>query len=163
MDALLTGHRRVEKTTPFAHSYLPDLGAVFLGKARPPFSGTDTLPMNVHRVAEAWLRVQKSRLVFGEGDRLACDAFLQTAVDSGYEIRLIYFEVADEQAKRRREIRAAENGLKLQNQGWVKGRGSKAERLAEKWGAIRVDANRGLEGVAMAVLRVVPELTCRPC
>lgn len=162
MEALLAGQRRSPKTVPFAHDRLPDIGAVLLGKSRPPFSGTDTLPMNVARVAEAWLERQGDRLVLGEGDRLAYDGFFKTASDNGYRVRILNFEVRDAQAQLRREIRAAENGLKLQNFTWVKGRTSKAQRLASNWDAVPIDANGDLESVALEVLRAVPELECRP-
>src|SRR5947208_9892815 len=59
--------------------------AVELGARRGSFSGTDALPMDAVRHAEAWLRDTHpgAPLVLGEGARLGNARFLQAAVQAG--------------------------------------------------------------------------------
>lgn len=102
---------------------------VELGVRRPPFSGTDTLPMNAVTAAERYLQhlPECPPVVVAEGARLANQRFLSAGVAAGMEVHLLH--LATPQAEQWREQRAKAVG-KAQNPGWVKGRTTAALNLA---------------------------------
>lgn len=108
---------------------------ILLGRRRPGFGGTDTLSMSVARVAEAWIAATPARVVCGEGDRLAYGGFFDAARSGGYQLNLIYLDTHPLIAADRRAARAAELNTKPQNDAWVKGRETKAFKLAQRYGA----------------------------
>lgn len=158
VELLLSGRRRIQHATPLAHDMVPDLNMAVLGKRQAPFGGTDTLPMNVARTAEAWISSRPARTVLGEGDRLAYRGWFEAARAAGYNLRLLLLDAPPGTAELRRGIRAAEHGLKMQNPTWVAGRGTKARRLAGELNAAVVDASQGPAAVAAEILRLVPGL-----
>lgn len=143
-DAFLadwTEQELIEK--PFAHRICKSgLGGygIILGKDRKPFSGTDTLGhtaiVNVESIYPEWARRSIS-WVFGEGDRLAVDRFMDCAKREG-TLFLFYLDTPEEIAQSRRISRANEHGLKVQNPTWVAGRKTKSHNLAYRHGAYRL-------------------------
>ena len=130
---------------PFAHRICKSgLGGygIILGKERKPFSGTDTLGHAAIGAVEAiypeWARRCIS-WVFGEGDRLAVDRFMDCANREG-NLFLFYLDTPEETAQGRRISRAKEHGIKVQNSSWVQGRKTKANNLAERHGAYRLSS-----------------------
>lgn len=114
------------------------------GKPRAAFGGTDTLGMSIARKAEAWVMGLPAPVILGEGDRLAYGRFFDVAASAGYRVHLLYLYGAPGLAAQRRARRQATLGTKPQNETWVKGRASKAARLAAEFGAVRVEARPGL-------------------
>ena len=128
---------------PFAHRIAKSgLGGygIILGKDRKPFSGTDTLGhtaiVAVEKIYPEWARRSIS-WVFGEGDRLAVDRFMDCAKREG-TLFLFYLDTPEETAQLRRLSRAQQHGLKVQNPTWVAGRKTKAHNLAQRHGAYRI-------------------------
>lgn len=109
-------------------------GVVELGKVRESFSGTDALGMSVQPLAEEWLAETTPRLVLAEGDRLSNDKFFTAVTRLGYLLSVYYLFGPDVAAERR-----ARRGSD-QDPTWVKGRASKASRLAFDWMAFELDA-----------------------
>lgn len=120
-----------------------------LGRHRPGgFSGTDALAMNVMPQAVRWIgegNFAAPHLV-GEGDRLASGKFFDAATDAGLDLRVIYLDVGEAASEARREARGSE-----QDPTWVKGRQTKCARLADEYGAIRVNGERPVGDVAAEV------------
>jgi hypothetical protein len=115
--------------------YLARDELILLGRRRPGFGGTDTLSMNIARVAEAWITSTPARVVCGEGDRLAYPGFFDAARAAGYQLNLIYLDTHPVVAHARSVARADELHVKPQNEAWVKGRNTKAFKLASRYGA----------------------------
>lgn len=145
-----------EDGMPFAHQTRGTVA--LLGKARAAFGGTDTLGMSVARTAEAWIATRPHEWVLGEGDRLAYGRFFDVAASAGYELHLIYLACPPGVAEQRRAARAAEHGLKPQNPSWVRGRASKATRLARAYGAHLIGAAHCTAAQADAIRELVPGL-----
>lgn len=158
VEFALAGRDRHHVEQPIAHDVVPSLRGAVIGRHRPPFSGTDTLAMNIAPKAEAWVRSTPYDLVIGEGDRLAYAGFLQAAMDAGYRLTLIYVDTPAPVAARRREVRAAEHGLKMQAPAWVNGRATKAQRLADRFGAHRIDGCGSPLAAYRELCRAVPRL-----
>jgi hypothetical protein len=158
LENALAGRERIEREQPLAHEELPELQAAILGRRRPPFGGTDTLPMNVARTAENWIRSRPFPLVIGEGDRLSYPAFFTAAAEAGYQLRLIYLGLPSRMAADRRAARAQQHGTSLQNPQWVKGRLTKAQRIAQEWGAVMIRADQSPEAMTRELLDAVPAL-----
>ena len=132
---------------------------VVLGRDRPPFSGTDTLENRIIlKMDDAYARwsAEGVSLVLGEGDRLAVDRFFELAQQYG-TLHPIYLTVPERVAEARRRRRAEENGLSPQNASWIKGRVTKAERLAQRWSSIRqaIPATASPEVMTKVVATVV--------
>jgi hypothetical protein len=109
--------------------------AIVLGALRPPFSGTDTLSMSVSPRALAWVvGTTLWQPILAEGDRLAHIGFLGGCADAGVDVTVVYLRCDPAVLATRREDRTAAVG-KAQNPTWVRGRESKAERLATAWQA----------------------------
>lgn len=120
---------------PFAHTVWTTRSGkqvAQLGPRREPFGGTDGLAMNAIGGVIEWLAGKPYDLVIGEGDRLACDRFF-LAVGTTYRLRVIALRIEEGRAAALRAARAAEHGLGEQDAGWVRGRATKAARLAEGW------------------------------
>lgn len=130
-----------------------DTVAVQLGRERARFGGTDTLHMGIQPHALAWMRSATVPLVVGEGDRLANDGFLEVAAEQG-ELVVVLIELGAAEALERARARAWRYGTKPQTGSWVAGRRTKTDRLAERWGALRLDGRRA-PGCLGAELREV--------
>lgn len=125
---------------PVKHSwYSSDHGvALELGHPRAPFGGTDTLSYTAITTLEAWLpTVTDCQLIVGEGDRLAIARFMELARKLG-QLHLFYLDTPPQDSQARREQRALDHGLKLQNPAWAEGRATKHARLAEQYQAHRL-------------------------
>jgi energy-coupling factor transporter ATP-binding protein EcfA2 len=119
-------------------------GVMEIGKDRDRFRGTDALAMNVINTASAVLpQLYESTDLLAEGDRLAVDRFFREVRDTGYGLELIYLDTPNEEAAARRAQRAGQG--KKQDQTWVQGRITKAQRLAERWNPARIDGSLPLE------------------
>lgn len=141
----------------FRHSSGADV--VVLGRDRSPFSGTDTLENRIiTKMEDAYARwsAEGVALVIGEGDRLAVDRFFELAQGYG-TLHPIYLTVPERVAEARRVRRAEEHGLAPQNASWVKGRATKAERLAYRWSSVRqaISATASPEVMTKVVATVV--------
>jgi hypothetical protein len=140
----LTWGRSTEIAKPFAHEmfYFGARFNVSLGKNNPPFSGTDTLSNTVinlvTKVYPSWKAMGQVETILGEGDRLATDSMMNLAKEHS-DLFLFYLDTPEELANERRTKRAEAHKLKLQNPSWVKGRKTKHERLAERFGAFQLD------------------------
>lgn len=155
-----------EHFEPIPHLRRGDL--TMPGRKREPFGGTDTLGMSIARQAEAWIASMPAPLVLAEGDRLAYAKFFGVAESAGYRLHLLHAVANPGTVAWRRRHRAEEAGTRLQNESWVQGRGSKAARLAARFGAAQLDlSHHGAEPMAATVFallrkRGVPvSLLCR--
>lgn len=144
-DALIGTAPLTVFTSPFAHYTAGPV--VVLGVRRKQFPGTDALPMNVQPKVEGWLDAAAPPLLFGEGDRLGNDKFFRALTEAGYNLVVGYL-VGEATAKARRKERGSK-----QNDAWVRGRGSKAAGLADRWRAIRLPAAAPTEGHLDALVR----------
>lgn len=109
-----------------------------IGRTRDSFSGTDALAMDIINKAEQWVATKPYRRLFAEGDRLANERFFNFVIAAGYELRVCWLAASLETVEERRAARSTRLG-KAQNAGWVKGRETKAERLAELYNAALID------------------------
>jgi hypothetical protein len=118
--------------------YEPD-PIIMLGGWREGFGGTDTLPMNVQpkvlEVLEHWEDHDTERpgRIIAEGDRLANDKFFVAASWLGWNLTVISLEAPPDVLAKRRRAREQQLGTSPQNESWVRGRETKAARLAEQW------------------------------
>lgn len=139
---LTENHSPYTVKKPFAHTlWQPDKGGkevMELGELRGTFSGTDTLAMDVQRRVVAQLQGDAHPRVLGEGDRLSNESFFDAVRSLGYGVTVVYLDVPDDIAAAWRLERAERGGGKPQNEAWVKGRITKAARLAEKVDAVRI-------------------------
>lgn len=132
MAALTAGCLRFPMVRPFAHDLLIDaktkldVQGIELGKSRASFPGTDALGLGVSPLAKAFVAGQPSRLILGEGDRLAHAGFLDAAGDEGYVVTGIYLTAPDAELERRCVARGS-----AQSVSWKAGRATKAAHLAE--------------------------------
>ncbi|MGH9094479.1 MAG: P-loop-containing protein [Acidimicrobiales bacterium] len=165
MAAATAGYTRTACTTPFAHDHLsgpsgppgwPTDGVVELGVRRATFAGTDALGMSVQPKVIGWLSTpvaaRNLTLVVGEGDRLANDRFFQAMTDAGWELHVLVLAATLSAAAERRAARGS-----TQNEAWVRGRITKTVRLAQRWGAHRVEDGPPA-AVAAALQEKVAEL-----
>lgn len=134
---------------------------ISLGKNRPPFSGTDTLSNavieKVEQIYLAWEKFDKINFILGEGDRLAISRMMELAKKHG-TLYSFYLHAPEETIHERRILRANQNGLKLQNQSWIKGRSTKHQRLAAAMGSIELDAQMDPEQLLQQVQHEIPLL-----
>lgn len=125
-----------------------DTRSSMLGFMREQFGGTDALGMNVQPKVEAWLTRHRGFMlyVFGEGDRLGNDKFFTFLKAQQFEYTVAYLDTPDEVAAERRRARGS-----TQSEAWVKGRQTKARRLADKWtpDEWRLDGTQPVEVNAM--------------
>ena len=120
---------------PEMHHTTPRGTVVEFGRERDPFRGTDTLAMNAITYAEQIVENEVHPLMLCEGDRLACDRFFD-AVSRHYSLTLVHVDAEPEELQARRAGRGTN-----QDEKWIKGRTTKAERLADKWDAVRITAD----------------------
>jgi hypothetical protein len=131
MAELTGGCHRLPVNLPVGHDRLVDVGraevvAVELGRHRPGFPGTDTLPLNVSPVACRWVAAAgPGPLVLAEGDRLAHTGFLDAAAYGGYRVTVVHLTAPPDVL----DARCAQRGS-TQNEAWRQGRLTKSARLA---------------------------------
>ena len=151
VDAYCSAYEPVDVDTPIAHrAWMDDGGLAFvtLGRNRPPFSGTDTLAMNVQPTATTWLAHPASpRIVLAEGDRLGNAKFLNAMHDAGRDVTVVYLATDPDVAAARRATRSAATGT-TQNSAWVAGRVTKVSRLVTTFDPVRIDGNRPVDEIA---------------
>lgn len=118
----------LEALKPLAHQTEARSGVVQLGRLRPGFPGTDTLSMGALPVAEAWLTGPDAPgAVIAEGDRLASAPFFDRLRAAGWTVTLAVVLVPADVLEARRAARTDWTP----NPSWLKGRDTKAYRLAE--------------------------------
>lgn len=135
-------------TQPFAHELraapTPDWpihDCLVLGSSRPgPFGGTDALGQGVGQAAIAWIALRPFPRILAEGDRLAFDGFWRAAQRAGYTLLPVLLDCPPEVLAARRVHRATITRTSPQQAAWLAGRATKAQRLADEWDAIRLDA-----------------------
>ncbi len=98
-----------------------------IGVVRDEFPGTDGLSMSIITKAERLL-VTRPANYYAEGDRLAVSRFFMAAVDAGYDLHLFWLFPPEDVVAGRRKNR-------VQKLAWMRGRDTKAARLAAAWGA----------------------------
>lgn len=103
-------------------------GIIQLGWVRENFSGTDILPLDIHRYAEALVASGKYPRIIAEGDRLAYDAFFRRAQEAGYTVTVVFLDTPEGETIARSKARG-----KAPPAAFVKGRRTKAQRIAAKW------------------------------
>lgn len=166
MAHLTAGLRRAPHRKPFAHDELLDGSgrpvAVELGHHREAFPGTDTLSMGVAPLAYAWIAGRPAELVLAEGDRLASRGFLRAATEAGYTAWLVDLDAPEPVLVARRDARGSR-----QNPTWVKGRVTKARRLAANaieygWSLISLDATRPTPDLAAELHGAIAALSALP-
>lgn len=141
LAALTDGAEADDRTEPFAHTvWATRSGAKVaqLGPRRTPFGGTDGLAMNALPTVIDWMRTRPHDLVIGEGDRLACDRFFIAVGAAGYRLAVVAIHISESASAALRAARSAEHGTGEQNAAWVKGRRTKALRLADDWATARI-------------------------
>lgn len=126
-----------------------DVSALYLGRRRSLFPGTDALSMSVHPDAVEWASRWSGvpfRTIFAEGQRLGTVGFLTTLGARG-ALTVVHLVAPEDVLQARRDGRGS-----AQNPQWVKGSRTKAYRTAE--GArdaglrvVEVDAGRPLDEV----------------
>lgn len=117
-----------------------DCGVFEIGKRRSGgFSGTDALAMNAQPAVTQFLGGLKPRLLLAEGDRLANDKFFAALAGAGYTLHVVAI-LGEDRARMHRELRGSE-----QDETWIKGRRTKVMKLADKWGAQRINAGSRLD------------------
>lgn len=121
--ALTQGLTPVEHTNP-AHLHYPQAGVTTLGRNRPDFPGTDTLPLNAITRVLQWLNQPDApTLLLAEGDRLACQPFFDGARQAGYTVTIAHVTIPTATLTHRRQQRDWHP-----NPAWLKGRDTKAAR-----------------------------------
>ena len=142
------GMKIFDAQKPVKHVGYMKQGKAFavLGEERPPFGGTDTLSYTVINGCDRWL-AKLPDIVFAEGDRLAT-ARIFASVRKQYSLSVVYLNCPDALLKARRAVRAKEFGLPMQDDGCVAGRLTKHRGLAEREGAIFLDATADPKEVA---------------
>lgn len=121
------------RTIPFAHT-LHTNGIVELGERREPYGGTDTLAMDIQPKVVNWLgqiigmsRVSR-HVIVGEGDRLGNLTFLNSAMELGWRVMLVYLMTPELVARER----AWSRGSRFDEQ-WFHGRMVKVDNLVRNW------------------------------
>lgn len=158
VNAYCAAYEPVDVPTPIAHrAWLDDgtLTFVTLGRDRPPFSGTDTLAMNVQPAVTAWLSEPTSpRLVLAEGDRLGNGKFFDAMTTAGRDLTVVYLATGTDVAAQRRAARSASTGT-TQNATWVAGRVTKVRRLVDAYEVVTIDGNRPPDDVAADLANLI--------
>lgn len=134
-----------------------EVSALYLGRLRPQFPGTDALSMSVHPDALTWVGQWTGRpfsTLFAEGQRLGTVGFL-TALAERAETVVVHLTASDEVLNARRDARGS-----AQNAQWAKGSATKARRSADGASAlgipvVEVDAARPLADVVADVREAV--------
>jgi P-loop Nucleotide Kinase3 len=161
MAALTADCERSPSKNGLPHDHLSRRGAVVAAEAghwRPGFPGTDTLALNAHPQAVAWIANAHHALVLAEGDRLATIGFLQAARHAGYTCHLASLTAPNAVLDARCTARGS-----AQNPAWRRGRATKTERLtahAEAAGhhVIHLDATQPTRRLARLLHSAVPAL-----
>ena len=157
---LLGGSLLYEANSPIKHRGSSSPIGMFslLGGNAFPFGGTDTLSYTCVQTSPLWLKklseCSAGKLVIGEGDRLSNSAFFLNA-RKYYDLQLFYLECKPGLAEERRERRAKDNNLKLQNQSWVAGRKTKNKNLADKEKPCYIDASLSSMEIAVKMLSLL--------
>lgn len=118
---------------PIWHTQYEGRSLIQLGRPRPLFPGTDTLSYSVIGPALEWIATKPAATILAEGDRLACDRFLQGAQDAGYYLEVVHLTASPGALASRR----AERGS-TQAEAWMRGRATKAANLASRWPSVEV-------------------------
>lgn len=145
LHGVLRGHPLVDRNG--------EANALYLGRRRSLFPGTDALSMSVHPDAVAWVSEWTGRpfaTLFAEGQRLGTVGFL-TALAARGDLTVIHLVAPEGVLQERRDGRGS-----AQNPQWVKGSRTKAYRTAEGARAygvqvVEVDAGRPLDEVMLDV------------
>lgn len=143
--------------SPIQHRGFSCTGGVFavLGSDAYPFGGTDTLSYTSVSTCHKWLKelslCSSGGMVLAEGDRLANRTFFSEARKI-YDLHLFYLKCPDEIAKQRRQERALEHKLNLQNTSWVSGRITKSKNLAATENVYCVDSSSSPSIMAKFIL-----------
>jgi hypothetical protein len=138
MDFVFGPHRSSLIAKPFAHMTLGPTDnpwGIELGKIREDFGGTDALSMGVLPIVVKWMATNETPLIVGEGDRLTAQSFFQAA-KTHRELSVVHLATPSEEAARRRSKRGSK-----QNETWIRGRITKVNNLAERYGTHRIDGN----------------------
>jgi adenylate kinase family enzyme len=151
VDAFCSTYVPLDIDTPVPHrAWLdgPDLAFVTLGRHRPPFSGTDTLAMNVQPTVTTWLTHPSSPpIVLAEGDRLGNGKFFDAMLTAQRDLTVVHLATDPDLAAQRRADRSARSGT-VQNPTWVAGRRTKVARLVETYDVVRINGNRPVDEIA---------------
>lgn len=127
------------------HTPVPHLrwgGRAEVGRRRGEFSGTDALGYAVVPSAVAWVASpQRPELLLGEGDRLACRAFLDALRAAGAST-VVCLTGPAAWTRARSVDRSARLGREPQNEAWWQGRLTKTAHLALDYDAVMLDARR---------------------
>ena len=128
----------------------PEAGVVEFGRETSASGGrgrgTDRYDKCIHQWFYTWWRKNQFPKVLGEGDRLGYGVFFDEARALGYRVELVHLVAPEEVCEERRRERGT-----AQNPSWVKGRVTKARRLAEAEGARELDATRPLWALEWAL------------
>lgn len=155
LGAALAGCEREAVARPVAHMLLRTGGQLFgceLGAMRASFPGTDALPMNAITGAEQLLADPPVDLVIGEGARLGCARFFETAVRLNYFVELVH--VISAEAAAHRAARTPQ-----QNPSWVKGQITRVDNLIKRPPAgLKVYCVDAMEPHAVSLMRQILEL-----
>lgn len=133
---------------PVAHLRYPN-GWTQLGKDRPIFPGTDTLPHNAITRTETWLNSpDRPTNLIAEGDRLAIDRFIRCLHNNYDHVHVIHLTADPAISYERMLQRAEQHNRKPQNEAWWRGRATKAANLAARWNATELDARKPAQTLA---------------
>lgn len=124
VDTLVYGTERYVEEVPLRRLVYAN-GVVELGDRGGDWAGTDRLPFNVQRKAEAWARDTRAERLLAEGDRLANEPFFDALLAAGWNLTVVCVRVPAVEAAERRAARGGG-----QDESWVRGRRTKVERLA---------------------------------
>jgi hypothetical protein len=121
-----------------------------IGRQRGNFSGTDALASSIITRAEPWIATKPYPILLAEGARLGNTRFLTAAVNAGYAVLLAVLDHPDVEAWY--QIRSKQLG-KFQNMGWVRGRLTATQNLADDppagVGVVRGHPDDLVEGLSM--------------
>jgi len=134
--------------------------AVSLGWPKTPFGGTDTLGFNaITPIKQQLLPIinQHTSILFAEGDRLANTTFFDETTKYG-KLILFHLNTPALLAQQRRQQRAQQHQLKLQNPTWLAGRITKANNLVTKYNPIDLDGNQPMHELAQHVWQHIDSL-----
>lgn len=91
-----------------------------------PFAGTDRLSMAVQPKVIEYLQHNDDDVIIFEGDRLTSKQVFSTAVDLGYDVRIIELVVSDSERERRYKVRGSE-----QSENFISGRRTKVRNVVD--------------------------------
>ena len=143
MTALVGNHHYESSTSPFAHSRF-DIGPMYLGAFRSKYPGTDALSLSVQPEVVRFIGGVKPEFVMAEGDRLANDKFFDAVARIGYAMHIYYLYADKDTLEARRTARGSD-----QAPTWMKGRKTKAARLASSWDALSIKTDKSPEFLTM--------------